>query len=86
METGFSSWAWPFADEQQQANWIAEALPNIRQRARAPNTHRLAFCNCYRLIDVDTTGWGQEAHFGIVHSNGTPKLGYSVLRKQLSKF
>jgi hypothetical protein len=86
METGFSSWAWPFADEQQQANWIAEALPHIRQRARAPNTHRLAFCNYYQLIDVDTNGWGQEAHFGIVHSDGTPKLGYSVLRNQLSKF
>jgi hypothetical protein len=85
METGFSSWAWPFADERDQAAWIAEAMPEIRLRIDASGG-QIAFCNFYQLIDVDTGGWGQEAHFGIVHSDGTPKLGYPLLKDELSGF
>ncbi|MDP6409902.1 MAG: hypothetical protein QGI46_11040 [Planctomycetota bacterium] len=86
METGFSSWSWLFADEQDQADWIAQALPEIRLRLDADIGRRMALCCFYQLIDVDTGGWGQEAHFGIVHSDGTPKLGYPELGRRLWEF
>ncbi|MDP6538654.1 MAG: hypothetical protein QF903_07325 [Planctomycetota bacterium] len=85
METGFSSWAF-FADEQDQADWIDQALPEIRARLDADVGRRMVLCNYYQLIDVNTGGWGQEAHFGIVHTDGTPKVGYAVLAERLAGF
>ena len=38
------------------------------------------------VIDVDTGGVGQEAHFGILHSDQTPKLGAGDLAAQIAAF
>jgi hypothetical protein len=89
LEAGYSSWALSIADENDQRDWINEALPSLRDRvaeAAATQEHSIWVGNYYQLIDVDTDGVGQEAHFGILHSDGTAKVGYDTLQKQISLF
>jgi hypothetical protein len=89
METGYSSWMAVTADEGRQRDWINESLPVLRSRiaqAHATETYGIVLANYYQLIDVDTDGWGQEAHFGILHTDLSEKEGYSALRTQLGLF
>ena len=89
METGFSSWAFAVADEGSQETWINESLTRLHsiiEEANRTQENRILFGNYYQLIDVDTDGIGQEAHFGIVHSDFTHKQGYFALQSQLQLF
>lgn len=83
METGYSSWAAVIADETVQKTWVQQALPVLRDKVKAGPVVLGAF---YQLIDVDTAGWGQEVHFGILHSNFAPKPAYFELKKQIAQF
>ena len=89
LEAGYSSWAAALADEEDQRRWIDEALPALLARieaATASGQQSIWLGNYYQLIDVDTDGVGQEAHFGILHSDLSPKLGYEALRTQIATF
>ena len=89
METGYSSWAPWVADEEDQRDWIEQSMPVLRERVvsnNETNEYAVLHGNFYQLIDVDTDGVGQEAHFGILHSNFTEKQGYSALVQQISQF
>lgn len=89
LETGFSSWAWAVADEEDQRTWINESLPVVRQKMRANNQSQpnpIVLGVYYQLIDVDTGGVGPEAHFGVLHSDLSPKLGTSDLGAQIALF
>jgi hypothetical protein len=89
METGFSSWILGFADESSQRTWINQSLTQLRtiiSQANQVNEYKVLFANYYQLIDVDTDGIGQEAHFGILHSDFTPKVGFNDLRLQIEQF
>ena len=52
--------------------------------ANAQQPYGVVLGNYYQLIDVDTDGIGQEAHFGILHSDLTHKEGYDALRAMLA--
>ena len=89
METGFSSWAPLVADETRQATWINESLAVLKRIIYEQNLtqrYTILFGNYYQLIDVDTNGVGQEAHFGILRSDFSHKEGYTSLRQILSQF
>lgn len=89
METGYSSWAGIIADENQQRQWILESLSALKillDRLNTLNDHQIIFGNYYQLIDVDTEDIGQEAHFGILHSDLSPKVGYQALMTQIGLF
>lgn len=96
METGYSSWAWLIADEEDQKNWINTALPIIREKIYQHNTihqNKIILGNFYELIDGNTNGGGNpEFHFGILHSDwfesvdGSKKIGYPSLKSQINSF
>ena len=89
METGYSSWAPVVADEVRQRDWINESLPRMRALVADANAQQdfgIVLGNYYQLIDVETDGVGQEAHFGILHSDLTHKVGYDALRAMLATF
>jgi hypothetical protein len=89
METGYSSWAALVADEEDQQEWINESLPAMLELVREANAtqeHGVWLGNYYQLIDVDTDGIGQEAHFGILHSDFEHKTGYPDLQTQIATF
>jgi len=85
IETGFSSWAAVVADQESQRDWINASLPVLRDRISAAGD-AIVLAGYYQLIDVDTDGVGQESHFGIMHTDLTPKLGYDALKTQLTTY
>ena len=77
------------ADETSQETWINESITRLHtiiEEANRTQENRILFGNYYQLIDVDTDGIGQEAHFGILHSDFTPKQGYFALQSQIQLF
>lgn len=91
METGFSSYMWPWHTQDDQKNWIKTALPIIRNKVTGHNntyTNKILFSNWYELMDANTYGGGNiENHFGIVESDtNAKKAGYSDLKYQISLY
>jgi parallel beta-helix repeat protein len=87
METGFSTWE-PFRhSEQDQQEFINTAFPAIRDEIQTIEKD-LVFVGWYELTDEEkpTIPWLlPEKHFGILHLDLTPKLGYNDLRQQFSQ-
>jgi hypothetical protein len=96
LEAGYSSWALSLADEIDQRDWINAALPALLAKleaATASGQQSIWIGNYYQLIDVDTDGSSfppvlppEEAHFGILHSDLSPKVGWDALQSQLATF
>lgn len=89
METGYSTWAAIVADEARQVAWVNESLAALRDLVGIFNRerpHKVLFGNYYQLIDVSTSGVGQEAHFGVLRSDLQRKPAFTALTLQLSQF
>ncbi|MBI4612885.1 MAG: hypothetical protein HY720_04675 [Planctomycetes bacterium] len=87
LETGYSSWAPVLADEEGQKRWINESIPALHSKVREANRsnkYKVVLANYYLLLDPDTNGWGPEPHFGILHTDSSPKLGYDDLKRQIT--
>jgi len=96
LEAGYSSYLLGVADQVDQRDWINAALPALLakiQAATASGQQSIWVGNYYQLIDVDTNGEAfppvlppQEAHFGILHSDLSRKVGWEALRDQIAEF
>ncbi len=96
LEAGYSSWAFAIADENDQRDWINAALPALLAKieaASASGQQSISVGNYYQLIDVDTDAAmfppvlpAEEAHFGILHSDLSRKVGWEALRDQIAQF
>ena len=92
METGFSSWNSVLASEHRQSAWVNQSLAALRSIVLASQQRPFPVRHLcyYQLVDVSTAGGSkllqQEDHFGIVHSDFTPKDAFGALRAQLALF
>jgi hypothetical protein len=91
METGFSSWNSILANEKDQKLWIEQSLPAARKLVldnlnNQTQKFKIILSNYYQLIDAGGNSWElpEEHHFGILHQDLSPKLGFSSLKKEIS--
>jgi hypothetical protein len=95
METGYSSFSF-LATEAQQLAWVQQSLPALRakvnaSRALAPGGGGVQYVGFYQLVDVcSSCGLAhvppEEDHFGIVHTDFSPKAAFAELKAQLALF
>jgi hypothetical protein len=91
METGYSTWGRWLHNELSQLTWIDSSLPVLRFLLHAFNATqpaRFEFAIWYELFDADSSSYPLdiEAHFGILHTDGSPKTAYPALREQIAEF
>ncbi len=82
-ETGYATHSSAIATEEGQRQWVLTALPIIKQKLSGRTD--IVFANFYELFD--SGDWDfirpQEGHFGLLHTDGTPKPAYDALKKQI---
>jgi hypothetical protein len=79
METGFSTNG-PLRGERRQAEYFERLATEIGQLKRRSATDGLLL-GIYELCDWDSSAWlDPEAHFGLLHSDLTPKRSFESVR------